>query len=95
MSWAFKRSLEPKCDQAFFLCGQMCNFLHRLLRSVVKRSDWGKLRSFDFAVIELSNVPGFKQTTEFRAKALKVGKSKIDIERDRGKRRRLMWWLRL
>ena len=91
---AFKRSILPSRDQGFFLCGQMCDFLHRLLRSIVSRSclpsewDWDALRSFDFAVSELLGVPEFMQKTEFRSKVLKVAKSKIDVERERGKKAR-------
>ena len=67
-------------------------FLHRLLRRIVSRSclpaewDWDALRSFDFAVGELLGVPEFMQKTEFRAKVLKVARSKIDVERERGKK---------
>ena len=70
----------------------MCAFLHRLLRRIVSRSclpaewDWDALRSFDFAVSELLGIPEFMQKTEFRAKVLKVAKSKIDVERERGKK---------
>ena len=70
----------------------MCDFLHRLLRRIVSRSclpaewDWDALRSFDFAVSELLGIPEFMQKTEFRAKVLKVAKSKIDVERERGKK---------
>ena len=48
--------------------------------------DWDALRSFDFAVSELLGIPEFMQKTEFRAKVLKVARSKIDVERDRGKK---------
>ena len=89
---AFKRSIMPTRDQGFFLCGQMCDFLHRPLRRIVPRSclpdewDWDALRSFDFAVGELLSIPEFMQKTEFRAKVLKVARSKIDVERERGKK---------
>ena len=91
---AFKRSTLPSRDQGFLLCGQMCNFLHRLLRRIVSRDclpsewDWDALRSFDFAVSELLGSPEFMQKTEFRSKVLKVAKSKIDVERERGKKAR-------
>ena len=81
----------PSRDQGFFLCGQTCD-LHRLLRRVVSRSclpaewDWDALRSFDFAVGELLGIPEFMQMTEFRAKVLKVARSKIDDERELGKK---------
>ena len=70
----------------------MYDFLHQLLRRIVSRSclldewDWEALRSFDFAVVELFSFPGFMQKTEFRAKALKVARSKIDVERERGRK---------
>ena len=89
---AFKRSTVPSRDQGFFLCGQMCDFLHPLIRRIVSRSclpaewDWDALRSFDFAVSELLGIPEFMQKTEFRANVLKVDKSKIDVERERGKK---------
>ena len=35
---AFKRSTVATRDQGFLLCGQICNFLHRLLRRIVSRS---------------------------------------------------------
>ena len=92
---AFKRSILPSRDQGFFLCGQMCDFLHRLLRRIVSRSclppewDWDTLRYFDFAVSELLGIPEFMRKTEFRSKVLKVANSKIDVERERGKKARL------
>ena len=82
----------PTRDQGFFLCGQMCDFLHRLLRGIVPRSclpaewDWDALRWFDFAVGELLSIPEFMQKTESEAKILKAARSKIDVERERGKK---------
>ena len=89
---AFKRAIVPTRDQGCFLCGQMCEFLHRLLWRIVPRSclpdewDWDALRSFEFAVGVLLSIPKFMEKTEFRVKALKVAKSKIDVERERGKK---------
>ena len=48
--------------------------------------DWDALRSFDFAVGDLLVILEFMQKTEFRAKLLKVARSKIDIEREQGKK---------
>ena len=82
----------PTRDQGFSLCGQMCDFLHRLLRRIVSRNclpsewDWDALQSFVFAVGELLGNPEFMQKTEFRAQVLKVARSKIDVERERGKK---------
>ena len=72
----------------------MCNFLHRLLRRIVSRDclpaewDLDALRFFDFAVNELLGIPEFMQKREFRSKVLKVVKSKIDVDRERGKKAR-------
>ena len=72
----------------------MCDFLNRLLRRIVSRSclpaewDWDALRSFDFAVSELLGIPEFMQKTEFRAEVLKIARSKIDVERERGEKRK-------
>ena len=72
----------------------MCDFLHRLLRRIVSRSclpsewDWDALRSLNFAVSELLGIPEFMQKTEIRSKVLKVAKSRIDVERERGKKAR-------
>ena len=80
-------STVPTRDEGFFLCGQMCDILHRLLRRIVARSclpvewDWYALRCFDFAFGELLSIPEFMQKIEFRAKALKVARAKIDVER--------------
>ena len=79
-------------NKVFFLCGQICDFLHRLLRRIVPRSclpsewDWDALRLFDCAVGELLSIPEFIQKTEFRAKVLKAARSKIDVEHERGKK---------
>ena len=89
---AFKRLVVPMLDQGFSLCGQICDFLHRLLLRIVTRNclpnewDWEALRSSDFAVGELLSIPEFMQKTESPAKVLKVARSMIDIESERGKK---------
>ena len=91
-SEAFNKSTVPTREQGFFLCGQMCDFLKRLLRWIVPRNclpnewDWDALRSFIFAGGGLLSIPQFMQKTEFRAKALNVARSKIDVECERGKK---------
>ena len=91
---AFKRSSCPRRDQGFSLCGQKLNFLHRLLRRIVDRdtlpdeSDWEALRQYDFIETKFLDVPSFMEKTEFRAKAMRVAKSKIDVEREKSKRRK-------
>ena len=91
---AFKLSSCPRRDQAFFLCGQMLNFLHRLLRRIVQRetlpdeNDWEALRQYDFIDTKFLDVPSFMEKIEFRAKAMWVAKSKTDVEREKPKRQR-------
>ena len=91
---AFKRSSCPRRDQGFFLCGQMLNFLHRLLRRIVERdtlpdeSDWEALRQYGFIETKFLDVASFRVKTEFRAKAMRVAKSKTDVEREKSKRQK-------
>ena len=72
----------------------MFNFLHRLLQRIVERdtlpdeSDWEALRQYDFIETKLLDVPSFMEKTEFRAKAMRVAKSKIDVEREKSKRQK-------
>ena len=91
---AFKRSSCPRRDQGFFLCSQMLNLMHRLLRGIVEldtlpdQIDWEALRQNDFVETKLLDVPTFMEKTEFRAKATRVAKSRIDVERERWKRQK-------
>ena len=50
--------------------------------------EWDALRSFDFVVGEMLSILVFLQKTEFRVKALKVARSKTDVERERWKKTR-------
>ena len=83
---AFKRSSCPSRDQGLFLCGQMLDFLHRLLRRIVERdklpddSNWETLRQYYFIETKILDVPSFMEKNEFRAKAMRVAKSIIDVE---------------
>ena len=91
---AFKRSSCPRRDQSFFLCGQMFDFMHPLLRRIVERDtlpdekDWEALRQYDFIETKFLDVPSCMETTEFRAKEMRVAKSKIDVEPERSKRQK-------
>ena len=86
---AFKRSSCPTRDQVLFLCRQMLNFLHRLVRRIVERetlpdeNDWEALWQYDFIGTKFLDVPSFMEKTEFWAKAMRVAKSKSDVERER------------
>ena len=89
---AFKRTSYPRQDKSFFLCEQRLGFLHRLLRRIVERdtmpdeSHWETLRQYDFIDTKFLDVPSFMEKTEFRTKAMRVVKSKIDVEREKSKR---------
>ena len=89
---SFGRSSDVRRDHGFFLCGQMLDFLHRLLRRIVTREclleendDWGGLLEFDFTCVELLSVSQFMEKTEFRTKALPAAKGRINVEREKNK----------
>ena len=58
----FRRLSDVRRDQVFLLCGQMLDFLHRLLRRIVIRDclpeedDWLALLEFDFTNVQLLSV---------------------------------------
>ena len=88
---AFRRCCVVKRDQGFFWCGQMLDFLHRLLRHIVSReslldeNDWDALLGFEFVDAQLLTVSQFMEKTEFRAKAMRAAKGRINVERERSK----------
>ena len=90
---AFKWSSCPKRDHGFFLCWQMLDFLHRLRRIVEldifpDESDWEALQHYDFTSTKFLDKPSFMEKTEFRATAMRVVKSKNDVEREQVKRQK-------
>ena len=72
----------------------MLNFLHCLLRRIVERdtlpdeNDWEALRQYDFIETKFLDVPSFMEKTELRAKAIRLTKSKNDVEREKSKRQK-------
>ena len=70
----------------------MLNFLHRLLRRIVERYtlpneiDWEVLLQCDFNSTNFLDGPSFMEKIDFRAEAIRVTKSKIDVERGNSKR---------
>ena len=72
----------------------MLKFLHRLLRRIVERDTlpdenlWEALLQNDFIETKLLDVPSFMEKTEFRAKAMRVAKSRNDVARERSKRQK-------
>ena len=89
---AFRRAATLKRDQGFFLCGQMLDFLHRLLRRIVSRkslpeeNDWDALREFEFMNAQLLSVSQFMEKTEFRTKAMRAAKGRINVEKEKSKK---------
>ena len=88
---SFRRSSDVRRDQGFFLCGQMLDFLHRLLRRIVAREclpeedDWNALFEFDFTNVQLLSISQFMEKTEFRTKAMRAVKGRINVEREKSK----------
>ena len=81
-----------KREQGFFLCGQMLDFLHRLLRRIVSREnlpeeiDWDALLGFEFVDAQLLTVSQIMETTEFRPKAMRAAKGRINVEREKSRK---------
>ena len=86
---SFRRSSDVRRDQGFFLCGQMLDFLHRLLRRIVTRDclpdeeDWDSLLKFDSTNVQLLSVSQFMEKTEFRTKAMRAAKGRINMWKER------------
>ena len=89
---AFCRSATVKWDQGFSLCGQMLDFLHRLLRRIVSseclpdENEWDALLGFDFTDVQLLSVSQFMEKTEFRTKAMRAAKGRINFEKEKSKK---------
>ena len=72
----------------------MLDFLHRLLRRFVTReclpeeNDWDALLEFDFTNVQLLSVSQFLEKTEFRTKAMRAAKGRIDVEKEKNKKMR-------
>ena len=91
---SFWRSSDVRRNHGFFLCGQMLDFLHRLLRRIVTReclpdeNYWDDLLEFDFTNVRLLSVSQFMEKTEFRTKAMRAAKGRINVEREENKKAR-------
>ena len=88
----FRRSSDVRRDQGFFLCGQMLDFLHRLLRRIVTRdclseeNDWDAFLEFDFTSVQLLSVSQFMENTDFYTKAMRAAKGRINVEPEKNKK---------
>ena len=67
----------------------MLDFLPRLLRRIVSRenlpeeNDWDALLGFEFVDAQLLAVSQFMEETEFRTKAMRAAKGRINVEREK------------
>ena len=88
----FRRSVTVIRDQGFFLCGQMLDVLHHLLRRIVsgkslpEENDWDALLGFEFIDAQLLSISQFMEETEFRTKAMRAAKGRIDVEKEKSKK---------
>ena len=70
----------------------MLDFLHRLLRRIVSReslpeeNDWETLSGFEFIDAQLLSVSQFMEKTEFRTKAMRAAKGRINVEKEENKK---------
>ena len=70
----------------------MLDFLHRLLRRVIARetmpeeNDWDALLGFDFTGVQLFSISQFMEKTEFRTKAIRAPKGRINVEKEKSKK---------
>ena len=70
----------------------MLDFLHRLLRRIVVRDslpeedDWDALLEFDFTNAQLLSVSQFMEKSEFRTKAMRAAKGRINVEKEKNKK---------
>ena len=70
----------------------MLEILHRLLRRVIAReslpeeNDWDALLAFDFTSVQLLLISQFMEKTEFRTKAMRAAKGRINVEKEKSKK---------
>ena len=85
---AFRRPSTVKTDQAFFFCGQMLDFLHRLLRRNISRqslreeNDWDAMLSFEFIDAQVLSILQLMEKTEFRTNAMRAAKRLIIVGKE-------------
>ena len=78
-----------KRDQAFFVCGQKLDFLHRLLRRIIspeglpEENDCDALLGFEFLDAQLLSIFQFMEKTELRTKAMRAAKGRINVEKEK------------
>ena len=81
-----------KRDKGFILCGQMLVFLHRLLRGIISReilpeeNDLDALLGFEFVDAQMLSISEFMEKTEFRTKAMRPAKGRINVQKDKSER---------
>ena len=70
----------------------MFDFLHRLLRRIASRerlpeeNAWDALLGFEFIDAQMFSFSQFIEKTEFRTKAMKAAKGRINVEKEKSKK---------
>ena len=70
----------------------MLDVLHHLLRRIVsgkslpEENDWDALLGFEFIDAQLLSISQFMEETEFRTKAMRAAKGRIDVEKEKSKK---------
>ena len=87
---SFRRLSDVRRDEGF-LGGQILDFVHRLIGRIVTRDclpekdDWDALLEFDITNAQLLSVSHFMEKTEFRTKAVRAAKERLNVEREKNR----------
>ena len=81
-----------KRDQGFLLCGQMLDFLHCLLHRIISQESLPEedgcdaLLGFEFVDAQLLSISQFMEKSEFRTKAMRAAKGRINVAKEKGRK---------
>ena len=70
----------------------MLDFLHRLFRRIISReslpveNDWDALLGFEFVDAQLLLISKCMEETEFRTKAMRAAKGRINVEKEKSRK---------
>ena len=84
----FKVCGANRCDQGFFLFGQLLGFFYRLLRRIISKSnlpaeeEWDSVHCFDFTGFSFLAFAELVKESHFPTAALRV-RASVDVERQK------------